>query len=886
MKLLNKRTLKNSIKVFLNLYLILIISIPNSLFAQNSSNTLAEETTDVFSGSQLKYIGMPVGGICTGQLYLGGDGQLWNWDIFNVSMLDPGGEPGFRYYVNPLTQGAKIFENGFGIKIKDGFRQFYRPLNKDGFSDIQFSGQYPVGNIEYKDVAAPITVNLKAYSPFIPTDADNSGIPVTILEYTVSNEHDKDIEVELGGWLQNMAGFLKGKGKEGKHVNKVVTTNEYTRLILDGTGGYKNELPDWGNMSLTLLGQGKASAKVSKIKGVDLYVLGKETEEDSVDLGNELVGGVYGQAKLKKGERKTFTFLISWYFPNVHLWDAAHNWKDKKNLRHYYDAKFDHASEVADYVLKNKWLLDATKDWTNTWYDSSLPKWFLDRTFVNVSTLATSACQRFHDITGNPENEGRFYTFEGVYKGPGTCTHVFHYEQAMGRVFPNLARQLRAQTDLGLSFKDDGIIGYRGEFSDIGKHDGRGYAVDGHAGTIMRIYREHQMTSDNSFLKANWSKIKKSIRYLINHDKEKTGKADGILEGVQYNTLDRIWYGKITWISGLYAAALKAGAEMASEMDDRRFEKECSKIASLAYKNISEQLYEGEYFIHERDPEHMDTPNTNIGCHTDQLLGQYWSKQVGLGDILPNDKVKSALKAIVKYNYVENYGDYLTNADIPIKRWYADYDEPGIIMCTFPKGGGDQAPGEIKNEWEKTIVGYFSEMWTGQEHQLAATLLSEGLVEEALKVEKAVHTRYSPNRRNPYNEIEYGNHYTRAMSGYAPFVSASGFSYKGPKNAIGFDPKINSENFKSAFITGTGWGSFKQKRILNRQTNKLILNYGTLKLSEISLISLGVEKSSVLLKVNDQKVSAKLKRKNNQYLITWKAINLKAGDEIVIELSK
>lgn len=435
------------------------------------------------------------------------------------------------------------------------------------------------------------------------------------------------------------------------------------------------------------------------------------------------------------------------------------------------------------------------------------------------------------DITDNADNEGRFYAMEGVYLGSGTCTHVFHYEQALGRVFPNLARQLREQVDYGLSFKENGIIGYRGEFSHQGHHDGRGYAVDGHAGTILRTYREHTMAANNQFLETNWEKIKLSIQYMIDHDKEKSGKADGILEGIQYNTLDRMWYGKITWISSLYNAVLKAGEAMATDMGDKKFAKICENIAEKGYDNMSNQLFNGEYFINILDPENQESPNSNVGCHIDQVLGQSWAIQAGLPRVLPADKTKSALASIYKYNFQSNIGDYLNSAKIKPVRFYALPGEAGTVMCSFPNGGEDKAPGKIKNEWEKLVVGYFSECMTGFTYQAAAHMIAEGLVEEGMEIIKAIHDRYDPAKRNPYNEVEYGNHYTRAMSSYGAFVSASGFKYHGPKGEIGFNPKINPENFKSAFITAEGWGSFSQSINNGNQKQDLVLNYGQLKIN-------------------------------------------------------
>lgn len=866
-----------------NLFALLISLACLSSMAQNVKENLAS--------SDLKYIGMPIGGINTGQVYLGGDGQLWYWDIFNIQRIVPGG-PGDKFYLNPLVQD-KMFDQGFAVRIKkllpNTLTPIVKQLNTNGFSDITFKGEYPIGKVAYKDADFPISIHLNAYTPFIPTDHESSDFPAVIMEYTLTNDSKNTVAVELIGWLQNMVNFQMATSASGTHKNTIQKSDNSLQLVTSSNVPFENQdLPDYGNMTLTLLegNEAWATPKAPKDLMYNLTVLNgsKETIAEK-SLGSKLTGAIGKEVVLKPSESKTLTFIISWYFPNVHRRESGfHNLKNREYLRHYYSKKFSTSVDVANKIIANKnKYLSTTKLWNKTWYDSSLPEWFLDRTFVNTSTLATTSCYRLDDLTDDPDNEDRFYTMEGVYLGHGTCTHVFHYEQALGRVFPGLARQLRTQIDYGLSFKEEGIIEYRGELSKMGHHDGRGYAADGQAGTILRAYREHTTSSNYDYLKANWPKIKKSISYMIAHDAEKTGVPDGLLEGIQYNTLDKMWYGKNAWISSMYNAVLQAGVFMATDMGDKVFAKKCAAIAKKGQQNMTNQLFNGEYFINIPDPENTENPNTNIGCHIDQVLGQSWAIQAGLPRVLPKKETVSALKSIFKYNYYEDVGKYLDTATIKNVRFYALPGESGTIMCTFTKGGALESKGTKADDWDNLVVGYFSECMTGFTYQAAAHMIAEGLTDEGMTMIKAIHDRYSPKKRNPYNEVEYGNHYTRAMSSYGAFIAASGFTLHEPKGKIGFSPKINSEKFKSAFTTGNSWGTFTQIVKDGKQEASIELAYGHLKLKEISLDDATLSKGLRVM-LNGKSVKARLKKANNKIIVSFNDIALSKGDKIVVEI--
>ncbi len=793
-------------------------SFPNILTARGKPLIYSKNNSNNF-----EFIGMPVGGVGAGQLYLGGDGQLWFWDIYGLNYYHGSlkGEESYEFPYNRSgknQKGVYTPKQGFSLRVYQDGEWRERPLNRDGFDDITFLGQYPIGEVTYKHEQLPVDVTLEAFSPFVPLALEKSMYPATILNYTVTNTSSETVKIGLNAWLENTI-LHDSRNKpdsytlQGKRVNKTTLLEDGSARItysanLSSGKVHIPDMVDYGTLSLTAFGG-------------DLDV---SEGTASADLHSEapLMSSIQQVVELQAGESKTVHFILSWHFPlskKVHhtpyrMVNKQHFLKKSTNT---YAKLYKDSADVADHIMTNFEPLTAqTRLWQDTWYDSTLPYWFLDRTFLNTSILASTTSTIIDDFL--------FYGTEGNNQGGGTVTHVWGYVKAMGRLFPRLEKSLREQVDFvpvseGGSLKENGMIRYRWMADRIED------AVDGQAGVILRTFLAHQMSKDKEFLRRVYQGVKTAMQGLT---EQNDADHDGILTGPQHNTLDGVWYGKVTWLSLHYTAALRATAEMAREMDDDEFADFCLKLAERGREYIEKNLFNGEYFIHKADPDHPNSPGTYDGLEYSQLLGQSWAYHLGLGEILDPKKVKIALESMWRYNFTTDVGPF--REKFKQGRWYAMPGESGLIACTWPNGGQDAL-----NKGNARFAAYNNESQNGYEYAATSLMMWHELPYQSLAHIWYMHNdRYHGQKRNPWCEVEWGGHYARSMASYGHFTAASGYEYHGPKGYLAFSPNLTPNNFKSAYTVAEGWGSFTQSRDERKQRNRLVQKYGELFLKHLA----------------------------------------------------
>lgn len=559
--------------------------------------------------------------------------------------------------------------------------------------------------------------------------------------------------------------------------------------------------------------------------------------------GHTLSGALATQVIVPPGATVEVPFLLSWHYPNKY-----HPLALPKNEHsgafpfynnnvgvwlgcHYAEQWTDARAVMMEAVTKFQSWRAKTELFRRTFYDSTLPYWLLDCVTANASTT------RHIGVVFRIAN-GDIYSYEGSNGCcEPTCTHVWGYAQSLARLFPDLEKEMR-RIDYKHQQRPDGGVNNRTVVPSPPYPTGEEPCTDGHASCVLKAYREALNSRDESYFQEYWPYTARAVEYLIARDaKSHGGHPAGYLEDdEQNNTYDQRLFGVTTFISGYYLAALRAGEEWARRIGDKASAERFHDIFEKGQRNLVELCWNGEYFQqnllgHEKGKDLVKDHEGQVisGCMSDQLIGQWWAHQLGLGYILPKDKVAIALKSLFKYNF---------KSDLTGWKWsriVAGVKDKGLINCTWPKGGRPE-----------TVLRYSDAIWNGIEYQVAAHLIYEGFAEEGFAIVKAARDRYDgipyapiggseASVRNPWCEVECGGHYVRSMSSWSLLLALSGWEYDGPVHSIRLTPRHTPENFSGFFTAPEGWGVVRQQAVGQGQKSEIQVKSGKLIVEIIDL---------------------------------------------------
>jgi non-lysosomal glucosylceramidase len=764
-------------------------------------------------------LAFPLGGIGTGNVSLGARGELRDWEIFNHA------GKGTRLPNTFLALWARAQGQSAVARVLEGPLQpphnlshGYHPNSAAGLphcAGTRFRGEYPLAFVEWIEPALPVRVALEAYTPLIPLNPDDSGLPCAVLSFTLTNTTAVPVDVTLVGSLCNPIGGVAfddfgnvAKAGVGQNVNTVRAEPNLQGVYLASEQFAAGDLRA-GSLALVTT-HPRVTVKPQWLRGQWYDDLQEFWDDLSADGRLEPLGydtpstpgrtdtaSLGALDTLAPGESRTVQFWLTWYFPNrTNSWD---NRPEAPTIRNHYGARFTDAWDVARYAVGEAPRLEReTHAFHAALFGSSLPPEVLDAVSANIVPLRSPTCFWLED--------GRFFGYEGCFDDhgccEGTCTHVWSYAQTVAFLFPSLEREMRRlefvhETDAAgwMAFRNHQTFDEVFIWPEGGQQPEA--AVDGQLGSILRVYREWLLSGDRAWLETVWPGVKRALGFASAHwDPD----GDGVLEGRQHTTYDIEFYGPNPLGTLYYLAALRATGALAEALGEGELAARLRRAAEQGSAHADDVLWNGEYYqqVGALDDEHKYQHGS--GCLSDQLMGQWHAHILGLGHLLPAERVRGAIHAVYQHNFKPSLSGHVN-----FQRTYALPDEAGLVLCTWPRGGRPRFP-----------FVYSDEVWTGIEYQVAAELIYEGWVAEGLALVATARQRHDGFRRNPWDEVECGHHYVRSMASWSVLLAVSGFHCDVARGLIQFDPVVAASSepgfFRTFWSCGRGWGIYAQRQ--------------------------------------------------------------------------
>ncbi|MBQ4323791.1 MAG: hypothetical protein IJC19_07610 [Clostridia bacterium] len=784
----------------------------------------------IYTKEKTKNISFPLGGIGTGCIGLGGNGELKEWEIFNRPNKNV--RNGYSHFALKATMGGKSTvrvlqgdtnENLIGLScLSRGHYGFgYGPHQNTmagypHFKDVVFDGTFPVAKLTFSDPNFPATVRLSAFNPLIPHNEFDSGLPAAFFEWEIENTADESVEYALACTVRNPA--LSSRNHE---------------ILEDNVHGIFFETADKSDTEIgysdlcVLTDHEDTCVQESWYRGrwqdgpttywKDLSEQTRMPTRHYTEPGKEDHGTVVTYVTLPAGQRAKVRFVISWNVPVAYsYWSAL---KDENGndvtWRNYYATQFKTSRESARYALSGfRSLYEKTEIFSDALQNSTLPETMKDAVSANLSVLKTPTALRLED--------GSFWGWEGCTETAGschgTCQHVWNYAYAMPYLFPRLERSIRENT-IKHALLPSGASNFRVPLP-LGRDLGNFRAcVDGQMGEVFKAYREWKLSGNTEWLKQNADGIFRMLEYAWSPENPDAWDRDqdGILEGRQHHTLDMELFGPSSWLQGFYLLALDCGAKMAEALGEDSRAEHYRDLYEKGKKWTNENLFNGSYYCHKVDLSdksvvdrfHATEAYWNEeakqikyqvaeGCIIDQMLADWHGALIGAEPVFDPQKKKIALRNLYKNNYKSSMRE-VTN----MWRLFSLGDEAGTVICSYPK--------EV--QIPAIPIPYCEETMTGFEYAFAGLLISEGYFEEGERVVKAIRDRYDGEKRNPWNEIECGSNYARSMASFALMPLYSGFSFDMTQKHIGFAPLQKEGSYLFSVCESWGTVSFVEDKV-------------------------------------------------------------------------
>lgn len=680
-----------------------------------------------YEGRYQREISFPLGGIGAGSVGLAGNGRLIDWEIFNrPNRQSVNGYTNFAIKAEcdgevldaRLVQGDTVYDFGGGMHV--GYHSWgygHGPSRATlaglkHFEKCKFEAFYPIAEIDFGDAAFPGNVTMRAFNPFIPTNADDSSIPAAFFEFEIENTSDKALDYTVALSVYNPL--------HKKTVNAYFEKEGIKGISMTTARRMSKEKPGYGNACIATDCNDVSYQEYWFRSGWfdDVTTFWREFSAPgklanrhygkcgTSDLGNGDMCTLAARFGVPAGAKGTVRFVISWYFPVFEKYWApgivkflSRNFgaligKRKTYWKNYYAKLFASSEEVAKYCLTDfARLRRDTELFRDALASSSLPAEVLDAVQGNIAVLKSSTCMRL--------TNGEFYGFEGSNKTSGscegTCDHVWGYAYALPFLFPELERSIREITytyDVG----KNGSVTFRSALP-LGKKPRRFHpCADGQFGNIIKFVRDYKISGDEKFLDKYWDTVKKTLEFAWDPKNKYRWDPEqsGVLRGRQHHTLDVELFGANSWLTGYYICALQALADIAEKRGEKDIARKYRSIAARGKAFVEKRLFNGRFYVQDVDVKDKNVTDAfncsryyfneetgeikyqiGNGCEIDQVVAEWHARLTGAGRVFDEEHCRRALRSIYELNFKS-----MREVSNPCRIFALD-DEKGVTIAAW-----------------------------------------------------------------------------------------------------------------------------------------------------------------------------------------------------------